>query len=50
MINKIMMCICTNLPILLPLSAQSVSGRVLDKQNNPLEGINTVILQAKDSA
>ncbi|MBP1613237.1 MAG: hypothetical protein H6Q13_685 [Bacteroidetes bacterium] len=50
MINKIMMCICTNLAILLPLSAQSVSGRVLDKQNNPLEGMNTVILQAKDSA
>lgn len=50
MINKIMMCICTNLAILLPLSAQTVSGRVLDKQNNPLEGINTVVLQAKDSA
>ncbi|WP_078063384.1 outer membrane beta-barrel protein [Bacteroides ihuae] len=49
MINRMMMCICTNLAILFPLSAQTVSGRVLDKQNSPLEGINTVILQAKDS-
>ncbi len=49
MIKKLISFIYLNVILLLPLSAQTVCGKIIDGQHAPLEGVTAIILQAGDS-